>query len=251
MKRFDAQELKILKKLIRGGFSLNKMAEILGRSKSSIYYWYKKLKGKKIKDVEINYDLLEDIGEIVGAFAGDGNYYCDSSYHHKIRIYLSPDEEKYATRLKEKMKKVFRKSPRVYRYPHIIIIEIISKKVLNFLRKYLRWKEGNKTHTIALKISPYNLPRKFLKGFCRGLFDTDGWVVKNNLMISCVSDSLMENLSCSLTILSIKHKFSEWKRKGERPVKAIILDKKSTSRYFKIIGTSNPKRKVLPRGLSG
>lgn len=51
--------------------------------KSVVYYWFVKEKGKKIKPIKICNDLEEEIGEIMGVFAGDGNFYLDSNYRYR------------------------------------------------------------------------------------------------------------------------------------------------------------------------
>lgn len=253
MKRLTQKERKLIKELSKRSWSINKICSKLNLKKSVVYYWFIKYVNKKSNKVKIKYELEEEIGEVIGAFAGDGNYYFDPrNYEHKIRFYLSPDEEKYAEVLSSKIGKLFNKLPRIYKYSYIIIVEIISKDVSNFIKNYLFWKE-NKTKTVQLikPISKYSID--FLRGFCRGLFDTDGWITKNNLMISCVSDNLMKDLSYSLKSFSIQHKLTEWKRRDEpNPVKAIVLDKQNTTKYFHLIGTSNSKRKMMPpQGVSG
>lgn len=253
MRRLTQKERSLIKELSKRGLSINKICNKLHLKKSVVYYWFRKYVHKKNNKVKINYTLEEEIGEIIGAFAGDGNYYFDPrNYSYKIRFYLSPDEGKYAEKLSLKINKLFNKKPRIYKYSYIIIVEIISKDAANFLKNYLSWKKS-KTHTVQLirPTSKYSI--NFLKGFCRGLFDTDGWVTKNNLMISCVSDNLMEDLSYSLKSFSIQHKLTQWKRIDEpNPVKAITLDKQNTIKYFHLIGTSNSKRKMMPpQGVSG
>jgi len=252
MKRLDEKQKKLIKQLTMKSCSINKISNELKTSKSVVYYCYKKFFGKRLKEIQINDKLEEDIGEIVGAFAGDGNFYLDKNYRYRIRFSFSGNEIKYAKNISETFKKIYEKPCRIYNYQNVTIVDIYGKKISDHIKSFLTW-DKNKTSTVRLTKSPSFHSLDFLKGFCRGLFDSDGWTTKNNLMISCISVRLMKNLSESLKMHGISHLNTKWKGKDEiNPRIAIFLDKINTIKYFKIIGTSNPKRKILlPMGISG
>jgi len=243
MKRLSKKQKELIKQLTMKGYSINKISSELKIPKSVVYYWYKKFFGKKFKEVQINDNFKEDIGEIVGAFAGDGNFYLDKKYRYRIRFSFSADETEYAKNISEKIKKIYGKPSRIYCYKNVTIVDIYGKKISEHIKSFLTW-DKNKTATVRLTKPPSFHSLDFIKGFCRGLFDSDGWTTKNNLMISCISENLMKNLSESLKINDIPHLDTKWKGNDEnKPRIAIFLDKKNTLEYMKRIGTSNSKRK--------
>lgn len=252
MKRLNEQQKSIIKRLAKSGMSINKICKKLNLPKSTVYYWFRKTIGRKIKKVTIKNNLEEEIGEIIGIFAGDGNFYMDKNYRYRVRFYFSNDEIRYAQKVNWLLKQVYGKYGRVFTQGNMILIQIISKDISNHIKKFLFW-EGKKTYSVRLKKQPKYYSLDFLKGFCRGLMDSDGWSTKGNLMISCVSEKLMNNLSESLTICGVPHLKTKWKRKDEvKSQTAIFLKKERAIKYSKIIGTSNSKKKIMPlAGISG
>jgi len=251
MKRLNKKEISFIINSAKQGKSINFISKNLGLSKSVVYYWFRKEIGKKIKKVEINKNLKEEIGEIVGAFAGDGNFYLDKNYRYRIRFYFSKNEIKYAEKFNSILKKVYGKCGNIMKYRNVVILDICGKVIIDHIKNFLVW-EDKKSYSVRLKNKPPNYSLDFLKGFCRGLIDTEGWVNKNNLMINCVSDILMQNISDSLKILQIPHLLTSWKRKNKEPHFAIFLKKENTLKYFNEIGSSNSKRikSMLPLGIS-
>lgn len=251
MNRLTKSEVNTIKKLIKNGFSLNRISKEMNTSKSSIYYWYRQFSKNKIKNVVINRNLEEEIGEIVGAFCGDGNFYLGKKYTYRIRFFLSGNELEYSRNLNRRLLNIFGKSGNILKYSNLIIIDIFGKDIINFIKSFVKW-DNNRTKSIELVNKPEKYSNKFLIGFCRGLFDTEGWIVKNNLMINCYSKNLMKNLSCSLNILEIPHLLTTWKRRDSSSF-AVFLKKENTIKYIDKIGSSNPRKikRVLPTGISG
>ena len=70
--------------MLNEGRSLNRISRQLSLNKSTVYYHYRKIFGKKTKDVNIAYVSDNKIGEFVGAFAGDGCYFKGKNYHYTI-----------------------------------------------------------------------------------------------------------------------------------------------------------------------
>ena len=64
---------KIIKR-INENVSINNISKELNLAKSTIYYHYKKIKGKKPKEIEFNFRSEKEIGEFLGIFSGDGNF---------------------------------------------------------------------------------------------------------------------------------------------------------------------------------
>jgi orotate phosphoribosyltransferase-like protein len=73
MKRLTRDETNKIIELIRKGLSLNRVANKLSRSKSTIYYYYKKLNKRRKLKVDFQNLTDKELGYLVGLFAGDGN----------------------------------------------------------------------------------------------------------------------------------------------------------------------------------
>ena len=246
LQRLNKKEKAMIKKLAIQGWSLNKISRELRLPKSTVYYWFRKAVGRKIKKIEIKESLKEEIGEIVGAFAGDGNYYVDKKYHHRIRFHFGLNELELAKRIKNLIFKVYNKKMRLYFdfLQREIILRIYSKKIALHLKKYLWWR-NKKVYTVKLRSEVESYSLDFIKGFVRGLIEAEGWIDKGNLKIACVSPDLIDNLSGALRLLKIPHSRTCWRsnEKNKKDRHAIIL-----SRYWTKILT---KRIMPPAGVSG
>lgn len=185
--------------LINKGESINKIRKITGRAKSTIYYHYKKIKGKKYKEIKFNFKNNEELGEFLGIFSGDGSFNLGKNYHYKIKIHIGYYEKPYANYLKKKFIEWFDKKPQEY-YTNYngkkSKIELVydSKQLYLFLRRYLSWT-GKKAYTIKLK--KLNIKDKeFNLGFVRGLIDTDGnyYAPKRRLSYATTSRELINQV---------------------------------------------------------
>ena len=245
MKRLtESQRLKT-KKLAKNGMSLNKICNRMNLSKSLAYYWFRKVKEKKTKDIVINDSLETEIGEIMGAFAGDGSFFKDERYSYRVRFYLSRKEYNYAKKLNDLLSSIYKTYGRIYLYESVCILEVTRKRVIEHIREFLTWN-GNRTLTIRLRKRPLEYSKNFLTGFCRGMVDTEGWICKNDLMISSISEGLINDMSKSLEILGISHMKTVWKAKERKNLRhAIFFNKKNTLDFASKIGFSN-ERKCAP-----
>jgi intein-encoded DNA endonuclease-like protein len=236
MKRLTETQRELIKKMAKDGLSLISIIKKIRLPKSVVYYWFVKEKGKKIKPIKICNDLEEEIGEIMGVFAGDGNFYLDSNYRYRIRFYLSKDEIKYAKKLNNLLKKVYGKCGNIIFYRNMLIIDIHGKAIIEHIKTFLQW-EGKKTYSIRLKKDPSEYSLEFLRGFCRGVFNAEGWIFKNNLMMSSVSKTLINNISESLNLLKVPHLKTVWKSKAKKKLSyAIFFNKANTIIFLQKIG---------------
>lgn len=112
--RLTKDEILTIKKLTYEGKSLNYLSKLLDLDKTTIYYQVRKFKPRIKKDFVVNLNDFQ-IGELIGAFAGDGNYshkeydknFPKRSSHHKIRYSLTFSKEKeYADYLKRLLENV-------------------------------------------------------------------------------------------------------------------------------------------------
>lgn len=65
--------------MIKAGYSINYISKHLATAKSTIYYHYKKINGRKYNIVKIP-DNQMILGEISGVFAGDGSFFFNPKY---------------------------------------------------------------------------------------------------------------------------------------------------------------------------
>jgi len=136
MKRLNQTEKDYIISLLKEGKSLNYISKITGKNKSTLYPYYKKLFGKKFKDVIIdeNDDLF--IGELVGLFVGDGySFYDNKAKSYAVNLYFNHLERSYVDNLIELLTIKFQKKPQVYYSSDLINIKYHSKKLYYFLLK--------------------------------------------------------------------------------------------------------------------
>lgn len=233
--------------LIRKGVSLNKIIELTGINKSTLYYHYKKIHGLKYKKINIEEPNLEKIGEFIGIFAGDGNYtFGRKAFHHRIRIYTGAYEVGYRKYLKSFLSGFFGKVPRTYMAAdNSVEVSIYnSREIYDLIRKYLDW-EGKKTYTVRLK-NLEDLEKEFLIGFLRGLFDTDGGIYtpKKKVAFGTASRLLAYQVRDILRILGMNPGFYEYK---DKPFWYIDLYGEGSERFMKKIRPNNPNKIINAR----
>lgn len=232
--------------LIQKGISIPKIARETGVAKSTIYYHYKKIKGRRFKLVSIP-DDKKVIGEFLGAFAGDGSYYFDKKkYHHTISIFLhAKDDKEYGYYLRNLIEQNFNKDVRAYyKYQkNELKLTFYSKKILNLITEYLNI-EDNKTLNISLKKDFKIMPRDMLAYFTRGLIDTDGHVNKDGqIVIALISKNMILQLKEILRLFDIESKIHVRKvRPNEHALYELKMLKYAAIRYFNIIGFSNKRK---------
>lgn len=228
--------------MIKEGLSLNKIKRLTGINKSTLYYHYKKINGKKFSGVGIEESDLNRLGEFLGIFAGDGNFYFDKKlYKYTVRIYLGLYETGYRKYLNKFLTDFFKKQPRVYeRMSHgVEVSEYYSRDIYRLLRKYLAW-EDNKTKTIRLK-SLDDKEQEFLIGFLRGVFDTDGGInkKKNKTAFGTASKRLAYQIKNILEQLDLKPGFYKYKNKD---FWYIDLYGERTDKFMKLVKPNNPNK---------
>lgn len=248
--RLSEEDKDHLKRLTLEGKSLNTISKLTGLGKTTIYYQVRKFKPRQWCKMEINLSEFE-IGELVGAFAGDGNYYHkkydpspegnkDSRY--RIRYFLSLNSEQdYALYLIALLKRLNLNPGKYIREKEgTICINLNSKDFSLFIKKYLRWEE-DKTFSIRLRNELDQYSEEFLKGFARGLMDTDGFMNDANATCACISKRLIDNLGDIFTKFNIVHSRTSLQPSGKnrrllfyaRVLKAGLIT------YERYIGFSN------------
>ncbi len=61
--------------LYKEGNSLKKLSKDLGIGESSLYYHIRKTYGRVYPEIKFNPTKQSELGEIIGAFVGDGNFF--------------------------------------------------------------------------------------------------------------------------------------------------------------------------------
>jgi len=215
MRRLTPKEKKKIHRLLTEGKSLYFISRKLNLGKTTVYYHTRKIIGRKIKLIKVNEADDEKIGEFLGMFAGDGHYFRDKVNHkYIIRLSIGISESEIKDYYSNIITFVFGKSPRIYEQKSVYIIEISSKEVVNFIKKYLKWIDGFKTQTIKLIGDIDNYSIGFIKGFLRGLIDSDGYVRKERqeIYFGTVSKCLLENFTSGLKKFNFKFKVYEQKQ---------------------------------------
>jgi len=252
MRRLSQKNIEAITSMAKRGQSLNSISNELSIGKTTVYYWFVKAVGKKIKPIEINRSNEFDIGQFVGAFAGDGNFYFDKKCNrYRVSFYTGSYEEEYAFKLNELIFDLFGKKAKMRRRGNVILNVVYRKKIFDFIKEYLVW-EKTKGFTVRLKENPLNYSNDFLKGFVRGLFDTDGNVNrgKAQLMLGSISTRIISQVSEILKIFCLDHNICVFRRKlNRKPLNCIyVYGKSNLQKFNKIVGSSNPyERKIIQK----
>jgi len=121
--------------LIKKDISIPVISNTLDVGKSTVYYHYKKIKGRKyaLPKIPTN-DMV--IGEFLGAFAGDGSFFYDKKTgHYTISFHLhAKDDLQYGFYLKKIIEKNFDKKVRFYSKKNELRLSFYSKRILSLLK---------------------------------------------------------------------------------------------------------------------
>ena len=161
---------------IEKGISINKISVKLNLAKSTIYHYYRKIKGKKYHEPFFESKLTREEGEIVGMFAGDGSFtYYQPNHEYRGYIVTGVKNKGYAKHIQSRLEQFFNKPfPITQSRVDIVKVMLSSKALYVYFHNFLNFVDTYKALTIHLKHTRY--PKEFLLGFLTGLLDTDGTV---------------------------------------------------------------------------
>ncbi|MDP4012920.1 MAG: LAGLIDADG family homing endonuclease [Candidatus Nanoarchaeia archaeon] len=244
LERLKEEEIKQILSLIARGKSLNYISNKLNKSKTTVYYHFRKVKGRTMNPPRIKSKNQEIIGEFIGLFAGDGSYTFDKKqYRHTTRLFFNVNEKPFVDSLiKNTLTKLLGKKPVVFRRNNVLVLGYYSKEVYNLIKNYLFWDpESRKTHTVRLFKTNHSKP--FMMGFVRGSLDSDGYFSKKKISFASVSKDLMENVSVFLKKLEIKHDLRVYieKRKNRNNLYYINVRKPEREKFISLIKPRNVK----------
>lgn len=187
----DIEKDKI-KKLYASGKSAKAISKIMKRDRSVVQRYLKnnepsytkrswKFSRTKIPKLVFNARLKYELGEFLGAFAGDGYMYVPKTPEHSghyVMIFPSAMERAYAKHLSEISYKLFGRKPSIWlnKKYHYIFLRFGGKELQGIIKQYLYFNPVDKTHSIKLRqgLSHYTLD--FIRGFAAGLVASDGSV---------------------------------------------------------------------------
>lgn len=207
--RLSSHERHLIRKFYKKGYTITKISHKLNHAPSTVWRHLSGIENR-ITPVKFNKYLYSEIGEFMGAFAGDGSLDL-SSGSYKIKITLNEKEGEYAKYLVNIIHMVFNKNSNIwhFRKEHTLRLTVNGKKLIKIINKFLYFGK-DKTHTIRLRkrINYYN--KEFLKGYIRGLISTDGYINNSKslrIQYSSVSKNLAKNLYDILIALGISARF--------------------------------------------
>lgn len=264
VKRFNHQRLTpenllLIRKLTDEGESLSYISKQMNVSKTTIYYQVRKFKPRIKKDFIVELNDFQ-IGELIGAFTGDGNYFHkdynkyskNRSSNYRVTYFLTYKKElEYARYIKELLTSM-NLNPFSYQHEGAIGISVNSKDYIEFIKKFLIW-EKNKTLSICLR-KDIQFSESFLRGFARGLMDTDGYVEISNVSCACISKELINNLARVFDQYGIRYKLTEKQREGRNILYLVRVYRDGLEKYKELIGFSNSHKirslnKIIEKGI--
>ncbi len=246
MQRLTYSEIKTIKDLYPIGFGVVKLSKLLGRRKSTVYYHIKKRFGKRNFVPYFNENLKKELGEFIGAFAGDGNLYLDKNGGYRIRFYFGLKEERYVEYITNIILALFNKRSRKWYSPNeaLIVLSVDGKKICEVIKSYLNFSK-DKSYTVRLKNKPDFKDEFFLKYFIRGLIASDGTVGFNRIRISTISKKLARQCFDILRFYGIKSAIRiEEKGFSHRTLYVVdITNKENFQKFREVIGLTEENKK--------
>jgi hypothetical protein len=226
--RLNGSQIQSIKQLSKKGKSIRQISNTLNINMTTVYYYTRKENGLKIRQPK--FDTLNDseIGEIIGAFAGDGSYCYSStgrSGNHNVRFHFGKGDP-YIERLNVILSKA---QLNTFIYPtkrNGMDLKMNSLSLISMIKGYLSW-DGKKTYSVRLKSREQS--EFFLTGFFIGLMRTDGFIGKR-LSLSSTSKHLAEDFSYALKRLNIEFKTSTYKDRRENRMLRYNVNVEKTSK---------------------
>jgi len=231
-------QIKEIGKLTRDGKSLNQISQQLNIKKTTVYYHFRKVKGKTVIKPKIKFNSFEKLGEVVGIFTGDGSFHFEpKGYHYQIRIHFGAKNVAYLKYVKELFDSSFGKDFLIKEDgPRKFVLQTHSKDIANFFFRFLEFESSDKSKTVCLK-KEFIKNVTFLKGFLRGLLDTDGTISKTNsgtrVSFYTSSHKLSQQISDFLNILEIRHGITS--AKGREGQYNIFISRKDINKIMKVL----------------
>jgi intein/homing endonuclease len=233
-------------KLIKDGLSLNRISKETGLAKTTIYYYSRKIKGKKYFEPEFDLKYSEIEGEIAGIFAGDGSQHHDSK-KGSYRINIHFGKTNYVFYVKDLFEGYFNKKFRLnHESRNRARLCTESKKIFFHFKNYLEYDSKIKHSTVKLR--SLDLPKEFLLGFLRGFLDTDGTIARCSdrsmrIVYTTTSKELSEQLKEILKQFDVACGGYTAKRLGLKDLYQVYILARSNESFLRLVQPF--KRKCL------
>lgn len=245
MSKIDINVKKTLLDYLHVGKSINSVAVSLNLNKSTVYYHYKKVYGKKIKLPSFQVSESEVEGEIAGAFAADGGCCRCKNWDYLVTYYIGGNEVDYVREFALLLASYFNKKPYIHkrRDKNVFIVRYRTKSIYNYMKTYLHW-ENPKTYSVQLKTTA--MKREFLRGFVRGYFDCDGYADKayRRVQLCGVSGIMISQLHEIIGSFGFTptYKVNIDKRPNCKALHTITLKNKEAEKFVQFFVPRNPIR---------
>jgi hypothetical protein len=247
--KLTEQEINLIKVLTREGHSLNKINSKLARSKTTVYYHFRKIRGQTVYPISVRSGNGELNGEFMGLFAGDGSSDKTSICQYRTRLFFNITEKLFVDNLIDNvLMALFAKRPMVFKEKSKYTLCYYSKNIHKFIDNYLTWNnEAPKTYSVHLQDRNYS--KRFMVGFIRGSLDSDGYLSSNRISFATVSPRLKDNIVHFLTKLGFTHSAREYheKRPNRVNIYQINVWKESFDDFLSTIKPRNIKN--APAGI--
>ena len=251
--RISPLEEKIINKSYKNGETVTEILKALpiDHARSTVNKYLKRDFGRIgliHTEFKFNSKLEGELGEFVGAVAGDG--YMDLK-RNAVYIFPNGKEVEYAKHLSKLIFRLFNKNANIWynKNSNVISVRIYSHDIIKILRENLKFIPGRKTKTVELSNIERN--KKYLSGFARGLFDTDGSIYTNGhspgLFFASTSKHLASQYSKILSIFGIKNRLYRKRQSRYSYAQNIIYSVEAFGiddvlRFHNKIGTSEKNR---------
>lgn len=226
--------------------------------KKGIISLKKRAHAKEIYD--FNFNLSKDLCEFIGAFIGDGffNSYKNKLYQIEFAGDSRYDMEYYSARIIPIIKNYIPDlNPHIYKVKNKNAMRAVfySKKLFYFLKDYLKFTPGKKTHSVIIPDYIMNSDSIMINSTIRGVFDTDGSIFFDkrkrykNPYPRITFSTVSENLYLQLLNYLSKH-FNIYSRydKNRKSYCLEIYGTRQFEKWMSLIGFSNQKhlKKIAP-----
>ena len=249
--KLTEQELSLIKMMTRSGESLNRISTRLKKSKTTVYYHFRKIRGRTVNPITVQSNNQKQIGEFMGLFAGDGSFDKTSDYKYRIRLHFNITEGDFIKSLINNcLLPLFANPPMVFDEKNKFTLCYYSKNIYALIISYLTWsRKMPKTYSVHLKKSSYC--KDFMTGFIRGSLDSDGYLSSKSISFATVSPGLRDNICLFLDKLG--YSYSSLVYKDKRPNRVDIfhvnIHKSNFKRFLMNIEPRNKRGLNAPAGI--
>ena len=247
--RLDKEMISKIIQRLNSHHSIRLISEEFNLGKSTVYYYYNKIRGKHYSKPHFNCSASEIEGEIVGIFAGDGSQYFEpKKYSYEVNVHFGKVNEDFAIYVKKLYENFFNKKFRLQNDSATQLrLRAQSKEIFHYFKKYIDYDPRLKHCTVKLNNV---FPHEFIIGFLRGLFDTDGCLCYSKrekrfrIFYTTTSAELAKQVCMHLRKLNVDCNIytRDNSHKREKMIYIINILKASTHRFIKKIQPFKARR---------